>query len=334
MRSRRIKVSDLKVLIFAQKKGSAPAGATLEVVTVGRQLADKLGGKLGALVIGSGTEVVAKELNAAGVDICYIVENAQFDRFHDDAYADILAELVKSKLPQIVLGTANFYGRALFGRVAGMLGVGLAADCNQVEIDGTGRLCVTRPAYGGKVNLTVQFKTAPQIATLRPKVFAEAKLDTARSGAIEPFASSASSKLQVETGAAGGGGEITLAEADIIVAGGRGLREPANFQLIRELADAVGGAVGASRAVVDAGWIQYKYQVGQTGRTVNPKLYFAIGVSGAIQHLVGMQSSGTIVAVNRDADAPIFNVATYGIVGDLFEIVPALTEKFKKELHK
>ncbi len=327
-------MSDLKVLVFAQKKGNAPAGATLEVVAAGRQLADKLGGKLGAVVVGSATESVAKALNAAGVDLCFTLENPQFDQFHDDAYAQILVDVVEAKSPQIILGTANFYGKALFGRVAGMLGVSLAADCNQVDIDGEGRLSVTRPAYGGKVYLTVQFKSTPQIATLRPKVFAEAKADPARTGQIEPITTSATSQLQVERGAAGGGGEITLAEADIIVAGGRGLKEPANFQLIRDLADAVGGAVGASRAVVDAGWIPYKHQVGQTGRTVNPKLYFAVGVSGAIQHLVGMQSSGTIVAVNRDADAPIFNVATYGIVGDLFEIVPALTEKFKKELHK
>ena len=327
-------MSDLKVLVFAQKKGSTLLGASLEALTAGRTLADKLGGKLGALVVGSGTDALAKAAISCGADVCYTVENTALDQFQDDAYAQIIVELVKSKSPQIVLGTANVYGKSLFGRVAGLLGASLAADCNQVDIDSGGKLSVTRPAYGGKVYLTVQFKSTPQIATLRPKVFAEAKYDPARSGAVEAFATTAKSQLIVETGAAGSGGEITLAEADIIVAGGRGLKEPANFKLIKDLADAVGGAVGASRAVVDAGWIQYKHQVGQTGRTVNPKLYFALGISGAIQHLVGMQSAGTIVAVNRDADAPIFNVATYGIVGDLFEIVPALTEKFAKELKK
>jgi electron transfer flavoprotein alpha subunit len=325
-------VSDLKVLVFAQKKGTALLGASLEALTAGRQLADKLGGKLGALVIGPGSEAAGKQAISSGADICFTVENAALDQFQDDAYAQIVSEVIKAKSPQIVLGTANVYGKSLFGRVCGLLGVSLAADCNSVDVDGEGKLSVTRPAYGGKVYLTVQFKSTPQIATLRPKVFAEAKADAARTGAVEPFATAAVSQLNVETGAAGGGGEITLAEADIIVSGGRGLKEPANFKLVKDLADAVGGAVGASRAVVDAGWIQYKYQVGQTGRTVNPKLYFALGISGAIQHLVGMQSSGTIVAVNRDADAPIFNVATYGIVGDLFEIVPALTEKFAKEL--
>ncbi len=327
-------MSDLKVLVFAQKKGSTLLGASLEALTAGKLLADKLGGKLGALVIGSGTAELAKTAVSCGADVCFTVENPTLDQFQDDAYAQIIVEVIKSKSPQIVLGTANVYGKSLFGRVSGMLGVSIAADCNQVDIDSDGRLAVTRPAFGGKVYLTVQFKSTPQIATLRPKVFAEATPNAARTGAVEAFATSATSKLQVESGAGGGGGEITLAEADIVVSGGRGLKEPANFKLVKDLADAVGGAVGASRAVVDAGWIQYKYQVGQTGRTVNPKLYFAVGISGAIQHLVGMQSSGTIVAVNRDADAPIFNVATYGIVGDLFEILPALTEKFAKELKK
>lgn len=327
-------MSDLKVLVFVQKKGNGLLGASLEALGAGRQLADKLGGKLGALVVGSGTDALGRTATSCGADIAYTVENQALDQFQDDAIAQILVELIKAKSPQIVLGASNVYGKSLFGRLAGLLGVSMAADCNAVEIDGAGNLSVTRPAYGGKVYLTVQFKSTPQIATIRPKIFAEAKPDASRSGAVEPFATSASSQLKVETGAAGGGGEITLAEADIIVAGGRGLKEPANFKMVKDLADAVGGAVGASRAVVDAGWIPYKHQVGQTGRTVNPKLYFALGISGAIQHLVGMQSAGTIVAVNRDADAPIFNVATYGIVGDLFEIVPALTEKFAKELKK
>ncbi len=327
-------MSDLKVLVFAQRKGDGVSSASLEAMNAGRQLADKLGGKLAALCIGANTESGAKTLIAAGADVVFTHDCAALDKFHDDAFAAILVELIRSQSPQIVLGAATVYGKALFGRVAGALGMGLAADCNSVSIDGENRLSVTRPAYGGKVYITVSFKSTPQIATLRPKVFAEAALDAARTGQIQPLAVSATSQVQVETGASTGGGEITLAEADIIVAGGRGLKEANNFRLVKDLADAVGGALGASRAVVDAGWIPYKHQVGQTGRTVNPKLYFAVGISGAIQHLVGMQSSGTIVAVNRDADAPIFNVATYGIVGDLFEIVPALAEKFRQELKK
>lgn len=330
-------MSDLKVLVFAQKKGTALAGTALELLNIGRQLADKLSGKLGAVVIGSGTDACAKAAVAAGADVCFTVENGALDKFADDAYAKILVELVKAKSPQIVLGPANFYGKALFGRFSALLGVSIASDCTKLEVGSDGTLEAVRPAFGGKAYLTVRFKSSPQIATLRPKVYAEATSDASRLGSVEAFAPSGeatASGYTIETGAVSTGGEISLAEADVIVAGGRGLKEAANFKLIQDLAQAVNGAVGASRAVVDAGWIAYKYQVGQTGRTVNPKLYFAVGISGAIQHLVGMQSSGTIVAVNRDPDAPIFNVATYGIAGDLFEIVPALTEKFRKELGK
>lgn len=330
-------MSDLKVLVFAQKKNAALSGTALELLNIGRQLANKAGGKLGAVLIGSGVEAPAKAAISAGADICYTVENGALEQFCDDAYARILVELIKSKSPQIVLGPANFYGKALFGRVAALLGASIAADCNQLSIGDSGMLEVTRPAYGGKVLLTVKFKSTPQIATLRPKIYSEAALDASRTGALEAFspsAEAATSAYQVVAGAAGAGGEISLAEADIIVSGGRGLKEAANFKYIEELAQVLSGAVGASRAVVDAGWYPYKNQVGQTGRTVNPKLYIAVGISGAIQHLVGMQSSGTIVAVNRDPDAPIFNVASYGIVGDLFEIVPALTAKFSKALGK
>jgi electron transfer flavoprotein alpha subunit len=330
-------VSDLKVLVFAQKKEAALSGTAMELLNIGRQLADRLSGKLGAIVIGSGTDACAKAAVAAGADVCYTVENAGLDKFADDAYAKVLLELVKIKSPQVVLGPANFYGKALFGRFAALLGVSIASDCTKLEIGSEGTLEATRPAYGGKAYLTVKFKSSPQIATLRPKVYPEAAVNQARTGAVEAFApptEAVASTYSVETGAASTGGEISLAEADIIVSGGRGLKDPANFSVVKDLAAALNAAVGASRAVVDAGWIPYKYQVGQTGRTVNPKLYFAVGISGAIQHLVGMQSSGTIVAINRDPDAPIFNVATYGIVGDLFEIVPALSAKFRRELGK
>ncbi|MFH2057059.1 MAG: electron transfer flavoprotein subunit alpha/FixB family protein [bacterium] len=330
-------MSDLKVLIFAQKKEDSLAGTALELLNVGRQLADKLSGELGVLVIGSHVDKLAQAAGAAGADVCFTVANDELNSFHDDAYAQILADLVKAKSPQVVLGPANSYGKAMFGRVAALLGVSLAADCIAVDIDGEGRLSATRPAFGGKAHLTVQFKTSPQLATIRPKIFTEASADDSRSAQIEAFAASAeslSSALKVEAGVVGGGGELSLTEADIVVAGGRGIKDAENFKLIQELAEAVGGAVGASRAIVDAGWVPYKYQVGQTGKTVNPKLYFAAGISGAIQHLVGMQTSGTIVAVNRDPDAPIFNVASFGIVGDLFEILPALSKKFKDELQK
>jgi electron transfer flavoprotein alpha subunit len=328
-------VSDPKVLIFAQRKNDKLLGTGYELVTVGRQLADKLSGGLAAVVFGSGSEDLAARLTAVGVDVCYTVDNADLDSFHDDSYAKVLAELITKVSPQVVLGAANSYGKALFGRLAAQLGCSLAADCIDLSISDDGMLSVRRPAYGGKALLTVSFKSTPQMATVRPKIFAEAQPVDGHTGSVEAFAPSpeaVQSALKVEAGSVSSGGELSLTEADIIVSGGRGLKEADNFKLIRELADAVGGAVGASRAIVDAGWVPYKYQVGQTGKTVNPKLYFALGISGAIQHLVGMQTSGTIVAVNRDPDAPIFNVATYGIVGDLFEVVPALVEKFKAEL--
>jgi electron transfer flavoprotein alpha subunit len=330
-------VSDLKVLIFAQKKGDKLAGTALELLSVGRQVTDKMSGALGAVIVGSGAQGVAEQAGAAGADFCYTVDDPGLDSFQDDAYANILAELIRDKSPRIVLGPANAYGKALFGRLAALLGVSLAADCIAVDVDDSDNLSVRRPAYGGKAHLTVQFKSTPQIVTMRPKVLPEAKLKDGRSATIEPFKpSDEATKSALKVEAAGGDetGEISLTEADIIVSGGRGLKEADNFKLVRELAEAVGGATGASRAIVDAGWVPYKYQVGQTGKTVNPKLYFAVGVSGAIQHLVGMQTSGTIVAINRDPDAPIFNVATYGIVGDLFEIIPALTRKFSQELDK
>ncbi|MCK4857864.1 MAG: electron transfer flavoprotein subunit alpha/FixB family protein [candidate division Zixibacteria bacterium] len=328
-------MSDLKVLVFAQKKGDKLSGATFELLNIGRQLADKLSGGFGAIILGSNTESPGKTAIGAGADVCYTVENAELDQFHDDSYAQILAELIKEKAPQVILGAANSYGKALFGRLAALLGASLAADCIGLDISADGKLTATRPAFGGKAHLTVEFKSTPQIATVRPKIFPEATIDEGRSGTIEAFSPSPEalkSSLQIEVAETAAGGELSLTEADIIVSGGRGLKETDNIKYVRELADAVGGAVGASRAIVDAGWIPYKYQVGQTGKTVNPKLYFALGISGAIQHLVGMQTSGTIVAVNRDPDAPIFNVATYGIVGDLFEIVPALAKKFKEEL--
>jgi len=327
-------VSELKVLVFTPKKADKLAGVSLELLKIGRRIADSLSGDLGAVVLGSSTDALAKTAIAAGADICFTVEDAELDAFHDDSYANIMVELIKDKSPQIILGPANSYGKALFGRVAAQLGVSMAADCINLDIS-NGALTATRPAFGGKAHLTVEFKSTPQIATVRPKISPEAIVDENRTGSVEVFKPSGEaliSALEVEVAGDSGSGELSLTEADIIVAGGRGIKDGDNFNYIRELTEAMNGATGASRAIVDAGWIPYKYQVGQTGKTVNPKLYFAIGISGAIQHLVGMQTSGTIVAVNRDPDAPIFNVATYGIVGDLFDILPALTKKFQAEL--
>ncbi|MGE5692533.1 MAG: electron transfer flavoprotein subunit alpha/FixB family protein, partial [Candidatus Zixiibacteriota bacterium] len=228
-------------------------------------------------------------------------------------------------------GAATFAGKALFPRLAAQLKWPLITDVSKVESANT----VVRPSHGGNVYQKIKIEKTPALLTTRPKSFVAVKPDPSKNGEVKAASvdwSALNARANVLEKVKEEAQTVNLGDADIIVSGGRGLREPANFALVQELAAAVGGAVGASRAVVDAGWIPYAHQVGQTGRTVNPKLYFACGISGAIQHLVGMQSSGIIVAINRDKDAPIFGVVTYGIVGDLFEIIPALIKTFKEKL--
>ncbi|MBD3382921.1 MAG: electron transfer flavoprotein subunit alpha [candidate division Zixibacteria bacterium] len=324
------------IWIFAQQKAGELSGVTYELLAAAQKLSEAKKSEITAVLFGSGMDDVASDLFKYGADKVVYYDHPELMQFHDDAYSNLLADLVKKNPPEVLLGAATFYGKALFARLASQLEVGLAADCNGLAIKEDGSLVATKPAYGGNVWLTVVFDDSrPQIATIRPKVMPEADKDDSRSGSPEkPDVPTdlVASKAKIKENVGAGGGGINLTEADVIVSGGRGLKAPEHFKLIQELADAVGGAVGASRAVVDADWIEYSHQVGQTGKTVNPKLYIACGISGAIQHLVGMQSSGTIVAINRDKDAPIFKVANYGIVGDLFEVVPAMTEKFKKEL--
>jgi electron transfer flavoprotein alpha subunit len=268
-------------------------------------------------------------LKAKGVRVFSFI-HTDLKYFQDEAYARILKALIDREKPDLVIGSATFYGKGLMARLAALCGGGMASDCVGVSMDGD-TVTARRPAYGGNVFFTVKNNsTAPFFISMRPKAVAEA--DSAEGGEIVEE-SVDESALAVKAKVVGrdvqAGGEVSLTEADIIVSGGRGIRGPENFELIKDLADSLGAAVGASRAIVDAGWVEYRYQVGQTGKTVNPKLYIAIGISGAVQHLVGMRSSKTIVAINRDKDAPIFNIASYGIVGDLFEIVPVLTEKLK-----
>lgn len=324
------------IWIFAQQKAGSLSNVTYELLAVARKLSEAKSSEVTAVLFGSGMDDAAADLFKYGADKVIYYDNPELLQFQDDSYSALLADLVKKGDPEVLLGSATFYGKALFPRVAAQLDTGLAADCNGLATRDDGALVATKPAFGGNVWLTVVFSDArPQIATLRPKVMPEAAKDDSRSGTPdkpEVPADLLQSKIKVKENVGGGEGSINLTEADIIVSGGRGLKAPENFKLMDELAGTLGAAVGASRAVVDAGWIEYSHQVGQTGKTVNPKLYIACGISGAIQHLVGMQSSGTIVAINRDKDAPIFKVANFGIVGDLFEIVPALTKKFKAEL--
>jgi len=321
------------ILTFAEVKEGKLSSVARQAVGIGRKLADEKGLKLSSVLIGDKVSPLADELIKLGADMVIIFESPKIANFVDESYAKIMADVAASGKPSAIIGGATFTGKFLFGRLAAVLQSGLAADVTALEWDGD-NLLATRPTYGGKAILKVSpAGPGPQMVTLRPKAFPEPTPDDGRTGEKEtlPFdAAKYSSKAKVLEHVAEGGQEISLTDADIIVSGGRGLRAPENFKLVRELAEAIGGAVGASRATVDAGWIPYAYQVGQTGKTVNPKLYIACGISGAIQHLVGMQSSKTIVAINRDAEAPIFKVATYGIVGDIFEILPKLTERLRQ----
>ena len=320
------------ILFVAELKGTELAPITKQIAGTARKMADEKGLSVAGVVIGKGVAQTADSLVQLGADTVYVCDSPDVEFFIDESYAKITAEVAAAESPKVILGGASFFGKELFPRLAVMLNSGMAPDITALEWDGD-NILATRPAYGGKAILKVTpAGSGPQIATLRSKAFPDAQPDDNRSGKTENITFDAGkhgARAKVLEKVVESDQKVSLTDADIIVSGGRGLREPENFKLIRELADALGAAVGASRATVDAGWIPYAHQVGQTGKTVNPKLYVACGISGAIQHLVGMQSSKIIVAINRDEEAPIFKVATYGIVGDLFEFVPALTEKLK-----
>jgi len=279
------------------------------------------------------------DLIARGADRVYAVSDPALDRYQTGSYAQALTHLVREHRPAVVLLGATSMGRDLASRVAARLEAGLTADCTELQIDPeTRNLVQIRPAFGGNLMATIVCPDhRPQMATVRPKVMRPLPRDDSRRGEgipVKPEISVDGLTTRLLEAAHEGADAVNLQEAEVIVSGGRGLGKPEHFALLRELADALGGVVGASRAAVDSGWISAYHQVGQTGKTVQPKLYIACGISGAVQHLAGMQSSDVIVAINRDPDAPIFKVATYGIVGDVLEIVPALTEKVRAALSR
>lgn len=322
-----------RILTFAEIRDNQLTPIAREAAGAARKLADSKGWRVTTVLIGDNIKELAAELIAAGADKVVVCQSPKVANYNDEIYCGILSDIVKSESPSVILGGATFVGKFLFARLAAVLSSGLAADIIALEWE-DGTIAATRPAYGGKALIKVSPSgPGPQIATLRPKAFPDPEAVANRTGEITelPFDENKyTAQARVLEHVSEGNHEISLTDADIIVSGGRGLRAPENFKLVRDLAAALGAAVGASRATVDAGWIPYAYQVGQTGKTVNPKLYVACGISGAIQHLVGMQSSRTIVAINRDAEAPIFKVATYGLVGDIFEILPKLTERLKQ----
>jgi len=326
------------VWVFAEQKDGVLDSAAFELLGAGRELANKLGQELAAVLMGNKVRPLAQQLIAYGADKVYWVDAVALSHFNDELYADNLSYLTKRYKPNILLLAATVYGRSLAPRVAARLGTGLTADCTALEIDDdTKNLVQTRPAFGGNLMATITCPNhRPQMATVRPRVMKPLEPDFERTGRIlrQQVQVKEDLKTRVLEVIEEAGETVNLLEADIIVSGGRGLGNPENFALIEELAKTLGGAVGASRAAVDAGWIPYSHQVGQTGKTVGPKVYFACGISGAVQHLAGMSSSDIIVAINKDPDAPIFKVATYGIVGDALEILPLITKEFKKALGK
>jgi electron transfer flavoprotein alpha subunit len=316
------------ILTFAEQRDGRLRRASLETVSEARRLAGPLAASVTTVVIGPGSEALAAELTAQGADRVVAFDDAAFGSYATESHARALAQAISEAKPSAVLVPFTAMGKDLAPRVAAKIGAGLASDCVALEVK-DGRLVARRPMYAGKAYATVDWAGEPQMATLRPNVFPLGPKDASRPVDMARGAADTSARAKVTGVSATSQGKVQLSEAQIIVSGGRGLKGPENFHLVESLAEALGAAVGASRAIVDAGWVDHQLQVGQTGRTVSPSLYVACGISGAIQHLAGMSSSKYIVAINKDKDAPIFKVADYGIVGDLFEVLPRLTEAAK-----
>ncbi|WP_411677011.1 electron transfer flavoprotein subunit alpha/FixB family protein [Caproicibacter sp.] len=328
------KTKDLWVLLETNEDGTAK-NVGIELLNPGRRLADKQGGKLVSVVIGCRTDAAVKEAGAHGADQVIVVDGEEFRRYTTDAYTAALAHLLKKYAPTSMLIGATPNGRDLGPRLSCRLGTGLTADCTALDIDeASGNIAWTRPAFGGNLMAVILCPDhRPQLGTVRPGVFKKPDTCENRAEIIREDFHVPADQIRttlLETIREASAEIVDLEGADIIVSGGRGVGGTEGFRVIRELADVLGGTVGASRAAVDEGWISHSHQVGQTGKTVGPKLYIACGISGAIQHLAGMSSSDVIVAINKDFDAPIFGIADYGFVGNLFEIVPLLTDEIKK----
>ncbi len=323
------------VMVFGEFRHGKIAPVTFELLGIGRKLADARQVALSVILLGENIATYSDELIAGGADIVYVAEHKALDQFKEDVYGYILESVIKEKKPEIVLAGATAIGRSVIPLVATLVDAGLTADCTKLEIrESDGMLLQTRPAFGGNIMATIECpETRPQMATVRPKVMAALEPDASRTGKVEVVAlpeDKLGSQIEVIDSVLSDEDQVNIQEVEALVAGGRGLESEKGFALIKELADELGASVAASRAAVDAGWIPYPHQVGQTGKTVNPKLYIACGISGAIQHAVGMQSSDIVIAINRDKNAPIFDIATYGVVGDLYEVIPALIKRIQE----
>lgn len=327
------KTNDLWVFIETDENGLA-RNVGIELLTPGRELADKQKGKLTAVVIGNNVGTAVAEADAYGADQIIVIEGPEFRHYTTDAYTAAMCFLIKKYAPLSLMLGATAVGRDLGPRVSCRLKTGLTADCTGVAIDEeSGNIIWTRPTFGGNLLACITCpEHRPQMGTVRPGVFKKKNREKPHAQIIREDFHVSQNQIRTELRQVireTAEEIVNLEEAQIIVAGGRGVGSAEGFACIRELAEELGATVGASRAAVDNGWIDHAHQVGQTGKTVGPKLYIACGISGAIQHLAGMSSSDVIVAINKDVNAPIFGVADYGVVGDLFEVVPALTETIR-----
>jgi electron transfer flavoprotein alpha subunit len=321
------------VMVIAEQRDGEIRKVSYEVVSEGKRLADKMGQKVTALLLGSNIKDKASKLGHYGADKVIVADDPRLQQYTADAYVPLVSDIVKANDPAILIMGASVQGKDLAARLSARLGVGMAQDCTAFSVE-DGNLVATRPVYAGKAYARVTFsETRPHMATARPNVMPMNQPDTSKSSEILEATvnlDAAALKTKVVDVVKDAGGRVDLTEADKIVSGGRGMKGPEGYKILEDLADVIGASVGASRSAVDAGWRPHSDQVGQTGKVVSPNLYIACGISGAIQHLAGMSTSKVIVAINKDPDAPIFQKADYGVVDDLFKIVPALTEAVKK----
>ncbi len=324
------------IWVFAEARHGVIAPVAFELLGIGRKLADQRQVPLTAVLLGAAGQEKTAELIAAGADKVLLATDPALAQYREDVYGKVLEYMILQHKPEVVLAGATAIGRSLIPQVATLLGTGLTADCTTLDIrPEDGMLLQTRPAFGGNIMATIECpQTRPQMATVRPNVMAQAVPDAKRVGEVIDITlhpELLASQVEVLDTVITSEQQANIQEVEVLVSGGRGLSSEKGFALLHELATELNGAVAASRAAVDAGWIGSPCQVGQTGKTVSPKLYIACGISGAVQHTVGMQSAETIVAINRDERAPIFDLATYGIVGDIFEILPLLTQKIREQ---
>lgn len=330
-------IADYKgVWVFAEQRDGELQKVSLELLGKGREIADKLGVELTALLLGNKIDSIAEELVAYGADKVIYAQNPLLSHYTTDGYTKVICDLVAEEKPEIILVGATYIGRDLGPRVAARLRTGLTADCTALDVEeGTNNLLMTRPAFGGNLMATIVCgEHRPQMSTVRPGVFEKLKKDAGRKGEIKKIEAKlemSDIRTKVEDVVKITKNVMDIGEAEFLVAGGRGIGSKENFKMLEELAELLGGNVAGSRAAIDNGWIDKDYQVGQTGKTVRPMVYIAVGISGAIQHLAGMQDSDYIIAINKDESAPIMKIADLGLVGDYNKIVPELIAKLKEE---